>query len=92
MRPDRDDELLEPGIEGPERESLLALARRLDDERPLPDPSFRGDLSRRLELREDHARDLPRLRRLALSCGLSGAALLGIATLGLAGVGPLVAG
>ena len=76
---------------GSERQ-LELLARRLEVERPLPRPAFRGELRRRLlgELDRRPAR-VGRVRLLITAYAGSGVALLAIAVIGLAGVGPLAA-
>lgn len=58
---------------------LRELATRLERERPLPEPAFRGDLGRRL------AGSSPRPRRLSLLVAGqlgAGALLLGLAAVG----------
>ena len=75
----------EAGIPADEREGLERLASRLVGERPVPHPSFRGDLRRRI-VRAPQTR---RLRLRVLAYVVSGAALLAIATLGVNDVGPL---
>ena len=86
------DEIFEPDIDPAERGSLTKLMNRLEGERPLPSPAFRGNL-RRSVLR-DRARgpEVPRLRRLALSCAASGTFLFAVAVAGVSGLGPLAAG
>jgi hypothetical protein len=63
---------------------------RLRGERPVPSPRFRGELRRRLsqQAAPDPARPA-RLRLLVAAYAGSGALLLAIAAIGLAGVGPL---
>lgn len=64
------------------------LEARLRSERPIPRPAFRGDLRRAL-LASPHA-SRPRLLRLLIGAYAgSGAALLLVAVIGLAGAGPL---
>lgn len=82
---------LEPGLEPPEVDALIALAERLRAERPVPRAAFRGDVRRRL----DPARGVrtrrrrPARLRLLVSMYLgSGTALLLLAATGLAGGGP----
>ena len=76
---------------GSERQ-LELLARRLQAERPVPRPAFRGELRRRLigEL-ERRPAQVGRVRLLITAYAGSGAALLAIAVIGLAGFGPLAA-
>lgn len=64
---------------------LLELGDRLARSRPVPAAQFRGDLRRTLV---GH-RPPPALRRRIAVCLVSGAALLGVAALGVAGAGPL---
>ncbi|MDX6636625.1 MAG: hypothetical protein QOJ01_136 [Solirubrobacterales bacterium] len=77
-----------------ERPGLVELAERLEAERPLPAPGFRGELRRRLVDR--HARRAPiaraRARLLVAAYGGSGALLLVIAAAGVAGIGPFGTG
>jgi hypothetical protein len=67
---------------------LRAVAARLERERPLPGPAFRGDLGRRLAV---GSRPAPRYLRLLVVGQLGvGALLLALAGLGAgAQVGPL---
>lgn len=71
--------------------ALTGIARRLEDERPLPDPTFRGGLRRHLLDASQRAAGIPGARRLAASCGASGLWLFGIVLAGIAGVGPFSA-
>lgn len=64
---------------------LLALGERLRHERPVPSASFRGELGRRIV----HQRVSVNQRRRARSLLAIGLALLALAALGLADVGPL---
>ena len=75
----RDD--LEPGSS----DDLLRLAARLEAQRPLPAPAFRGRLRRQL-LAQAAPRGLG--ARIAAFAG-SGFGLLAVAALSAAGVGPL---
>ena len=71
-------------LDGPDRD----LADRLQRERPVPRPAFRGMLRRRLA-DDNGPRPLPILGwRWVVLSGASGVALLAIAAAGLAGVGP----
>jgi hypothetical protein len=76
---------LEPGTP-PE---LIALAERLERERPLPSATFRGDLRRRL-LNGPAARTRPARLRLAIA-GFAGAGslLMLVGAASVAGIGPL---
>ena len=70
---------------------LTPIAERLERERPLPGPAFRGDLRRRL-LSQGAPRLRPaRLRLQILAYGSSGLVLLAGGVLSAAGVGPLAA-
>jgi hypothetical protein len=88
-RPGPHDEL-GPDVDPQEAAALLAIGERLERERPLPRPAFRGDLQRAL------ARDLTARRRrpqylwrtVAGYVG-SGLVLLLVAALGALGAGPL---
>ena len=69
------------------------LATRLEAERPVPRPAFRGDLRRALLGAADRRPAAPaRLRLMITAFAGSGTVLLAIATVGLAGVGPLAGG
>jgi hypothetical protein len=71
-------------------EDLDAIAERLRAERPVPAPGFRGDLRRQLVVSDRPAPIAPRrLRLLVGAYAGSGAVLMAIAAIGLAGVGPL---
>jgi hypothetical protein len=88
--PIRDD--LPPGTRPSEIRELAAVARRLQAERPVPAPRFRGELGRELAgARARHGTEsLPRRRALAAAawCSFAGLALLALAAAGLAGAGP----
>jgi hypothetical protein len=75
---------LEPGA----GDDLIALAERLRDSRPLPNPTFRGELGRRLAVRARH-RGPRRIRALIAAYSFAGTLLLVIATVGAAGHGPI---
>jgi hypothetical protein len=67
-----------------EVEDLLAR------ERPVPAPGFRGRLKRHLLTAGAPMRDRPKhLRGLVAACATSGSALLAVAVVGVAGIGPL---
>ena len=69
--------------------ALDDIASRLEDERPIPSAGFRGELRRGLIARlERDAFAGARLRRLIFAYATSGAALLAVAAVGLAGAGP----
>ena len=83
---------LPPDLDPLERERLVALALRLEARTPPPAPTFRGDLRRHLLGTPDPRASGPAPRTthvLAASYVAAGALLLAIATLGLAGAGPL---
>lgn len=67
---------------------LRPVAERLRAERPVPRAAFRAELRAHLA---EAPRERPRIRRLILAYGTSGFALLAVATLGVAGAGPLAA-
>lgn len=68
------------------------LATRLESERPVPHPAFRGELRRHLLALADRRRSAPARLRLAITAYAgSGAALLAVAAAGLAGIGPFAA-
>jgi hypothetical protein len=94
MSSPRDNEPFpDPGLAAEQSPQLAELARRLERERPLPRAGFRAGLRARL-LRSAEERALVRGRlrlRVAAYAG-SGAILLAIAALGVAGAGPLAAG
>lgn len=86
------DPLQDLELEPAEREQLARTAARLEAERPIPRPAFRGELGRRL-LEELEPRRVPpgRLRVLITAYSGSGLCLLAVAALGVAGAGPLAA-
>jgi hypothetical protein len=73
----------------PEETDLRWLVERMEDERPIPDPGFRGELRRRLFAAPAPPR---RVRLLIAAYACSGLVLLAVATIGVAGAGPLAAG
>lgn len=76
----------------PEDRDLIEITNRLEAERPVPRAAFRGDLRRRLVAMRP-SRQTTRQRAWALigAYAASGTALLAVAAIGLAGVGPLSA-
>jgi len=84
---------LPPDLDRSEGEPLVTLAMRLQAQRPVPAPSFRGDLGRKLLRVSGRPRAglvTQRIARvLAASYIASGLLLLAIAAIGLAGSGPL---
>jgi hypothetical protein len=87
---------LPPDLDPAEREQLVALALRLEADAPVPAPTFRGDLRRRLmgmAGRRVRGRAAPRpIRALAAAYAVSGTLLLAVAALGLASAGPFAPG
>ena len=67
------------------------LADRLERERPVPAPAFRGDLLRRLTTRERRSPIAARWQPVAALCSVAGALCLAVAALGLIGSGPFAA-
>jgi hypothetical protein len=86
MTPARD---IRDDLEPDATEELIQLAERLERERPVPAAAFRGTL-RRMLLHGEPARSRPAQLRLLITGYVSaGAALLVVAALSVAGVGPL---
>jgi hypothetical protein len=73
-----------------ERVDLIQLSERLVEERPLPAPTFRGALRRRL-VAQPRGTTPARLGLAIGACGSSGLALLGAVALGVLGAGPFAA-
>jgi hypothetical protein len=71
--------------------ALDETVRRLEAERPVPRPAYRGELRRRLMAEAGRLPQPTRVRRLILAYAGSGFCLLAVAAVGLAGVGPLAA-
>lgn len=70
-------------------EELIRLAQRLQQERPVPAATFRGDLRRRLLAGgRQHSRP-KRLRMLITAYATGGAALLLVGAASVVGIGPL---
>jgi hypothetical protein len=86
--PDRDD-ILDPTLGQEERERLLETARLLERARPIPRPSFRGELGRQMRARSAGPQ---RLRLLISAYAGTGLALLAVVAVGLGGIGPLASG
>ncbi len=74
-----------------EHDGLKEVERRLATSRPVPRAAFRGELRRQL-LERAPAEQPRRVRLLIAAYATSGAFLLAIAVIGIAGVGPLSAG
>jgi len=86
MTPARD---VSDDLEDGAPEELIQLAERLERERPVPTAAFRGTL-RRMLLHGDPPRSRPAQLRLLITGYVSaGSALLVVAALSVAGVGPL---
>lgn len=84
---------LGPDVAPGEPEALLALADRLERDRPIPSSGFRGELRRGLLTNVGAQPTRPqRLGALISAYAGSGVVLLAVAVLGVAGVGPLAAG
>ena len=74
-------------------EGLDPIVARLESERPVPRPAFRGELRRALLRNAEQRPSAPRRLRLMIPAFAgSGALLLAIAAIGLAGAGPLAPG
>ena len=86
------DDAPEPGMTDAEWSVLVTTWRLLEHQKPVPSAAFRGNLRRRLISPQDPA--IERLGRRwttrgGFACLATGVALLAIAAIGLAGVGPL---
>lgn len=87
------DRLFDRDPSSEESEAVKSLVQRLERERPVPRAGFRGALRRRLlDAAEQQPSRPQRLRFLIAAYAGSGAVLLAIAALGVAGAGPLAAG
>jgi hypothetical protein len=73
-----------------ERVALMRVSERLEEERPLPAPTFRGALRRKL-IAQPKTTAPARLGLAIAACGSSGLALLGAVALGVLGAGPFAA-
>jgi hypothetical protein len=84
---------LEPGLDPAEQQALLAVAERLDHDRPLPSPRFRGRLRRSLlrGLDQPHFARPPRFRLLVGAYSASATALFALPLAGVLGAGPFAA-
>ena len=96
---------IDPALPEAERAALARLAERLERERPLPAPGFRGELRRRLSARERPVAFAPRgsaagwtaapggarWRLAASAYAVAGLLCLAVAAAGLAGSGPFAA-
>lgn len=68
---------------------LDPVRARLQAQRPIPAPGFRGELRRRLMSANGAGASAPRRLRLQIAAyGGSGATMLAVAAVGLAGIGP----
>lgn len=82
---------LEPELEPTDAKTLLAVGERLDRERPVPRPAFRGETGRYLSSEVEsapHARP-QRLKLLLAGYAGSGLVLLVVGLVGVLGAGPL---
>jgi hypothetical protein len=83
---------LDPNLPADERARLAVLAERLERDRPVPRPSFRGDLRRHLLAgRRRSTAPAARFRLWAAGYTTAGTLCLLVAAVGLAGVGPFAA-
>jgi hypothetical protein len=83
---------LDPNLPAAERARLAVLAERLERDRPVPRPSFRGDLRRHLLAGPRRsAAPAARFRLWAAGYTATGTLCLLLAAVGLAGVGPFAA-
>ncbi len=82
---------LEPELEPTEAKTLLGVGERLDRERPVPRPGFRGETGRYLSSEVESAPQARprRLKLLIAGYAGSGLALLVVALIGVLGAGPL---
>jgi hypothetical protein len=81
---------LEPGLQGEERHELVSLAVRLAEQRPVPSAGLRSRIRSKL-LGGRAAVPRSRIAGLIFGYAASGAVLLAIAAVGLAGIGPFAA-
>lgn len=94
-REDRSGEEHDIGRDVPaaEREAVLRLAERLQRERPVPAPTFRGDLRRRLVARPGSRTGAVAERWRTVAATYAGLGVLGlaVAAVGVGGLGPFAA-
>jgi hypothetical protein len=84
---------LDPILPPEQRDDLVRLAERLETGRPLPSPTFRGELRRRLlgtatEPRRRPSAAAARFRLWVAGYTAAGTLCLAVAAIGLAGIGP----
>jgi hypothetical protein len=84
---------LDPILPPEQRDDLVRLAERLESDRPLPGPTFRGNLRRRLFGTSSQPRSRPsaataRFRLWVAGYTAAGTLCLAVAAIGLVGVGP----
>ena len=84
---------LDPILPPEQRDDLIRLSERLEADRPIPRPGFRGILRRRLLGTSGQPRRQPsaateRFRLWAAGYTAAGTLCLAIAAIGVAGVGP----
>jgi len=84
VRPTRD---IRDDLEPDAGDDLVALAQRLVEARPLPNPAFRGELGRHLAGRPRGRLGRVRVRVLVSAYSAAGMILLGIGAIGAAGHG-----
>lgn len=82
------DELSDISSSEPDRERLEETGRSLSGARPVPSPTFRGDLGRLIGAAQ-LVRAVAHWRAKALAAAVAGALLVGVAGAGVAGSGPL---
>jgi hypothetical protein len=80
---------LDPTLPPEQRDDIVRLSERLEADRPIPSPGFRGNLRRRL-LGTSHqpSAATARFRLWAVSYTAAGTLCLVVTAIGLAGVGP----
>ena len=82
----------DPAPHPEERDALARIARRLERERPVPQPGFRASLASKLAQPVEPDRPAPRRLEIVIGAYAGSAfVLLAVAVLGLAGAGPLSA-
>jgi hypothetical protein len=84
---------LDPILPPEQRADLVRLSERLETDRPIPSPGFRGNLRRSLLGTATHPRRQPsaataRFRLWAAGYTAAGTLCLAVVAIGLAGVGP----
>jgi hypothetical protein len=83
---------LDPTLTAQQRDELALVAERLERDRPVPNPVFRGNLGRRFLDTRGRRNSAPgHFRILAASYTVAGAVCLAVTAVGLAGIGPFAA-